>query len=135
MPAPAVSYARNAFAERRAYRCEPGSAALDIVPHGVVALDEEPIVSGVVDRLLDVVAGETADAVETLPPRDREDLGQSVGELAGQRPRVAIPRNRPVLLDSGALHVFHVLVAVGCADHAPPHPYDTLLLAHAPILA
>src|SRR6516162_2976575 len=75
-----------------------------IVVRGKVALDQEPVILGVEDRYLDVLAGEALDRLPGIPEAHGDELGP-IALDSPERPGAAVPRRLPVALDTGLLDV------------------------------
>jgi hypothetical protein len=90
---------------------------------GALALDEEAVVLGVVDRCFVFVARERFDCFERVPEGERDELGQLAG-VAAQHPGTAVSGRGRVAGDTGVLDVGGVGIGVGVADGASPDPGD-----------
>src|SRR3954464_12975394 len=86
-----------------------------------LAIDEVPVVLGVEDSPLDLVAGEPSDRVPRRPEAERDDLGPAVAEVAGEHPGTLVARGAAVLGHAGPLDVVDV---GGAAPGGPPPAPD-----------
>src|ERR1700761_3098104 len=94
-----------------------------VVDHVRVALQQVPLVLGVVDRAVDVLARERLDGLDRVPEAQRDDLFP-VPVGPAQQPGPEVAGGLLVALDSGVLDVGRVLVRVRGLHHAPPQSRD-----------
>jgi hypothetical protein len=105
-------------------RARPRPSVHDFVmAHGEIPLDQELVVFWVVDRALDVLAGESLDRLSRLPEAQRDDLGP-VAFDPPQQPRTAVSRRLLVAIQAGLLDVSGVGAGVLGPHHAAPDSRD-----------
>src|SRR6516164_3805390 len=94
-----------------------------IVVRGKVALDQEPVILGVEDSFLDVLAGKALDRLPGIPEAHGDELGP-IALDSPQRPGTAVPRSRPVAFDAGLLDVAGIGGGIVSPDRAAPDSRD-----------
>src|SRR3954447_18033026 len=113
---------RAARADRTPSDGSPRAGDDLVVGHRGLAIDEVQVVLGVEDSPLDLVAGEPSDRVPRRPEAERDDLGPSVVEVAGEHPGTPVARRAAVLGHAGPLDVVDVGGAVLGAHPSAPDP-------------
>src|SRR5439155_9896730 len=94
-----------------------------VVAHFAVVIGEERRRFAVHDRALELFAGERADRVERLPPRDHDDFDAAV-LLAFHQARAAVSRDRRELRQHDAAEVFGILLRAVARGSSRPDAFD-----------
>src|SRR5262245_1130022 len=106
------------------WRHRSGVVAHDLVMrHAQVSIDEECVVVGVEDRLLDIIAGELANGIQRVPQREEQELGV-IAVHPTKREDALVPRCCRVLSETRPLEIALISISVACPRRALPHSRD-----------
>src|SRR5215475_12649528 len=85
----------------------------------------------VVDRTIDIVAGEGADRFERFPERDEQKLRLPIGD-SSQDTHAAIAGGGASMLQAGRLQIFEILIGLSGFGAAAPDSRDHRLIPPLP---